>query len=426
MMDTSLVLRSIPGPDDILRTVLPNGIVILCRHNPASPSVVLSGYFQAGSLFEQEDKLGLANFTASALLRGTRKRDFQSIFNELESCGASLSFHAGVHTSGFGGRALAEDLPLLLDIMSDALRFPTFPPEYVEKLRAQLLTGLAIRAQDTADMACLTFDQILYADHPYRHPEGGWPETIQAIRRDDLAHFHQMNYGPRGLVLALVGAIEARKAAELVRQMLGDWQNPLQRELGDLPPLKPLKRTARRQIRISGKTQSDIVMGSTGPRRKDPDYYSASLANSILGEFGMMGRIGDSVREKEGLAYYAFSSLSAGVGPGSWTVHAGVNPANVEKAARLVKKEITRFVEEGVTQEELGDNQANYIGRMPLSLESNAGVANSLLNIERYDLGLDYLHRYPQLVGAVTTESIRQVAEKYLDVKRLAFAVAGP
>lgn len=153
---------------------------------------------------------------------------------------------------------------------------------------------------------------------------------------------------------------------------------------------------------------------------------AASLGNNILGQFGMMGRIGDAVREKAGLAYYAYSSLHAGVGPGSWEVSAGVNPANVMKATRLIVDELRRFVQEGVTEEELADSKANFIGRLPLSLESNGGVAGALLNIERHDLGLDYYQRYAGLVAAVTREEVLAAARKFIDPDKLAIAVAGP
>jgi zinc protease len=153
---------------------------------------------------------------------------------------------------------------------------------------------------------------------------------------------------------------------------------------------------------------------------------AASLGNSILGKFGLMGRIGDSVREKSGLAYYAYSSLSAGRGPGAWYVSAGVNPSNIEKAIDLIIKELETFIESGVTEEELLDNQTNYIGSLPLSLQSNSGVAGALLNIERYDLGLDYYRQYPDLVRAVTRDDILTVAQKYIEPHRLVIATAGP
>ena len=417
---------SLPGPDDITRSPLAHGLILLSRANFNSPSVVISGYIQAGSLFDPDEKLGLAGFTASALMRGSAQRDLQQIYEPLESCGASLSFSAGVHTTGFSGRSLTEDLPLLLNTLAEVIRQPTFPGEQVEKLRAQLLTGLAIRAQDTADMAALTFDQIVFANHPYGRPEDGYPETIQAIRGEDLADFHHRFYGPRGMVIAIVGAVEPQEAAEQVQRALGDWDNPQQPDAPPLPPLTPLQETVTRRVDIPGKFQSDLVIGVSGPARRDPEYLPVSLGNSVLGQFGLMGRIGDVVREKSGLAYYAYSSLNAGVGPGSWEISAGVNPDNVAKACDLIRGEIARFVEKGVTVEELSDSQANFVGRLPLSMESNAGVAGALLNIERFELGLDYYRRFADLVRAVTPNEVLQAARKYFHPERLAIAIAGP
>ncbi|MDQ2691728.1 MAG: insulinase family protein, partial [Chloroflexota bacterium] len=303
---------------------------------------------------------------------------------------------------------------------------PVFPKVELEKLRAQLLTGLAIRAQDTSDMASMVFDGILFKDHPYSRPEDGYPETIQKITRRDLVRFHREHYGPRGMVLAVVGAVKPEEAVRQVKRALGGWQANGQEEMPVLPDPRFLKKTVSKHHRIPGKSQSDLVIGTNGPRRRDPEYMSASLGNNILGQFGMMGRIGDVVREKSGLAYYAYSSLSAGTGPGSWEVSAGVNPQNVSKARDLICAELDRFVHEGVAEEELADSQANFVGRLPLSLESNGGVASALLNIERHKLGLDYYRRYPDLVNAVTREDVLTTARKFIDVSKLAISIAGP
>jgi zinc protease len=208
--------------------------------------------------------------------------------------------------------------------------------------------------------------------------------------------------------------------------VLGDWTNPQQPVLPELPSVRALKKTRRKNISLPGKSQSDIMVGAVGPSRHAPGYMSALLGNSVLGQFGMMGRIGDVVREQSGLAYYAYSSLSAGAGPGTWEVSAGVNPSNVEKAIELILVEIERFVEKGVTRDELQDSQDNFVGRLPLSMESNGGVANSLLNMERYNLGLDYYLRYEDLVRAVTPAQVLETARKYLDPTKLAIATAGP
>jgi zinc protease len=422
----SPVRQSLPGSDDITRLQLPNGIALLIRTNFNSPSVTVTGYLRVGSLFEPDEKMGLADFTSSALMRGTPQRDFQKIYDALESAGASLSIDGGTHTTSFGGKALAEDLQLLLDVLTEVLTQPVFPPDQVERLRAQLLTGLAIRAQDTADMASLTFDQVVYAGHPYQRPEEGFPETVQAITREDLVDFHRRYFGPQGMALAIVGAIDPSQVIEQVQSSLGAWINTEQPPVPALPPVRPLDGVQTRKVKIVGKSQADVVLGAAGPERKSPDYLAASLGNNVLGQFGMMGRIGDVVREKAGLAYYAHSSLSGGLGPGPWSISAGVNPANMDRAVELIRQEVARFVNEPVSQDELADSQANFIGRLPLSMESNSGVAGALLNLERYDLGLDYYRNYPDLVRGVSVEAVLETARRYLHPDRLGIAIAGP
>ncbi len=421
----STAYATLPGADDITRVEFSNGLILLTRPNFNSQSVVIGGYLPAGSLYEPDEKLGLAHFTASALMRGTREHAFQAIYDSLESVGASLGFGAGMHNTGFTGRALAEDLTMLLKLLVEVLQQPSFPADQVERLRAQILTGLDIRAQDTGEMASLTFDKIIFSGHPYSRPEDGYPETIRSITIEDLAHFHQDFYGPQRMVLAIVGAITPSQAVDEVGQTLGKWYNPRQPGPVTLPDLATMDRTTREHVNIAGKSQTDLMIGAIGPARKSPEFISASLGNNILGQFGMYGRIGDVVREQSGLAYYAYTNLNAGIGPGSWEVSAGVNPKNLEKTIALIISEISRFIREPVTAGELADSQANYVGRLPLSLESNMGMAGALINLERFNLGLDYYRHYPDRVYQATPESVLETARAYLNPEKLAIVSAG-
>jgi zinc protease len=417
---------ALPGPDNITREVLPNGITILARSNFNNPSLTIRGYLISGSLFDPPDKLGLSYLTANGLMTGTARNDFQSLYNEIESVGARLGFSAGTLSTSFSAHCLSEDLDLMLGLIADSLRLPVFPEREFNRQKMQMLTGLAIRAQDTNAMAALLFDQMVYAGHPYENPDEGFIETVQNIEREDLVHFYKRTFGPQGLTIAIVGAVEPQRAVDAIKSALGDWQNPAQESLPDLPPLAPINETVRKNISIPGKSQADIVMGCQGPDRLSPDYFPLRVGNNILGEFGMMGRLGKSVREDAGLAYYAYSSLSASLGPGAWEMIAGVNPGNVEQAIDLITEQARQFVAEPVQAEELSDSKSNFLGRMPLLLESNGGVAVSLLNIERFDLGLDYFLKYPQRIEAVTAEAILESSRKYLDADKLAIAVAGP
>lgn len=416
---------SLPGPHDVRREVLSNGITVLIRENFESPSVALNGYVNCGSLSDPDEKLGLAFFTSLGLMRGARGLPFQKLYDRLESSGASLGFSASVHTTSFGGRALSEDLPLLLELLSKCLREPVFPYFQIEKLRAQLLTGLMIRAQDTEEMASLTFDEIVFRRHPYARPEEGFLETVKRITRKDIKAFHCQYYRPKGMVIVVVGGIKTDFALELLEKALGGWKDMGGPEADPLPQPVPLSRTVRKHIELAEKKQTDLLIGTLGPCRKCDEYLPASLGNSILGQFGMMGRIGASVREQAGLAYTASTSLNAWATTGTWEVSAGVNPANVNKTIDLILKEIKRFTREPVTDEELNDSKANFIGRMPIAMESNGGVAGALLNIERFQLGLDYFIKYATLVKAITSEQILQIAQKYLHADKLAIVSAG-
>lgn len=418
--------HSLPGSDDITRISLPNNITILVRSNFNSPSVTVNGYLSGGSLLDSDEKLGLAYFSTNTLMRGTQTRTFGEIYDLLESAGATLGFSAGAHTTGFSGRALVEDVPLLFNLLADSLRAPSFPITEVERLRTQILTGLAMRAQDTGEMAALTFDRLVYGSHPYGRPDDGYPETIKNISRADLQTYHSRALGPDGMKICVVGAIEAGFVIEQVERTLGDWRNPNQVPVPELPQALPLQATIREHIPLPGKSQTDLMLGCLGPLRRSPEYLAASLGNSVLGQFGMMGRIGDVIREQSGLAYYASSGMSGGVGPGTWEVSAGVNPANLEKTLELIQSELRRFVSEGVSPAELQDSQDNFVGRLPLSMESNAGVASALINIERHNLGLDYYRNYEANIRTITPEDVLQAARKYLNPHALAIATCGP
>mgnify|MGYP000864732357 FL=1 len=418
--------RSYPGPDSIHREVLPNGIIVLAYENFAAESVVVEGYLHAGALSEERSQAGLADFVASTLLRGTHQHSFSSIYEALESVGATLDFGAGRHTTDFSGSALAEDLDLVLDLLADALRNPTFPAEEVEKVRGEALTGLQIRANDTRQMASLRFRELLYGDHPYACSVYGYPETISAISREDLVQFHSRHYGPRDMAVIVVGAVKAEDAVRRVQATLGDWRNDAYAPPPPAPPAARPVVTIEDYVALPNKTQSDLVLGLAGPPRAVPDYLDLSMANTILGVFGMMGRLGANVREEQGLAYYVYSQLGGGLGPSPWYVATGVAPDRADRARQSILDEIARMQNELVPEDELADNKTYRTGSLPVSLETNDGLASIIADMELLDLGLDYLQRFERLIEEITPERVQAAAQKYWSTEQLAVAVAGP
>jgi zinc protease len=417
---------AVPDARSIYREELPNGIVVLAYQNPAVQSVTLVGSLSAGALYERQPHQGVAPLMAESLMHGTYTRDFDAIASLLEDNAADFGYGSGLMRLGFSGKALAGDLPLLLEVLSDTLRHPAFPEDRLAILQEQRITSLRYYEQDAGYRANRAFRALVFPPGtPGSESIYGTVESIAAMTRDDLADFHQRVVGPRGMTIAIVGSEAPESAADRVRQYLGDWQAPHQPAARHMPALPSPAQPQRVETPIPGKTQAEIVLGTLGPSRYAPDYYAALLANAVLGEFGMMGRVGHNIREKSGLAYHASSALEAVEYNGPWSISAGVAPHNVPLAIEKALDEVRALTREGVSAQELDDVQSYYVGRMPLRLESSSGIANTIEMMERYQLGLDYLVYYPELIRGVTQQDVLRAAQHYLNPDAVIVSIAG-
>ncbi len=425
MVDKSVNTAALPGADTIFRKSYANGSTCLAYPNPASPAVYFRGYLPVGSLSDPVGKNGLSSLHAAMLSTGTHQHEFRELHALIESCGASISISSGSLSTIFSGQCLKEDLPLILGLLLEMLSQPAFPQAHFERLQQQLATLFKIQAQNTEEMAAQAFDRLYYRGHPYAHPEIGYPQTVAAITLEDLQAFHAETYGPNGMVIAFAGGMESDKTADLFEQVFSSWHVPFQKKQVDLPDWQPHREAMREHVAIPEKSQSDLIIGTTAPTGMSKEYHVCSLGNSILGQFGMMGRIGESVRERSGLAYYAASSLDAGIGPSCWKVIAGVNPDNLDKAIGKIKDELKRFISEPVTGAELSDVKEQALGQLPISLESNAGIVRFLLSLQRYNLSLNYLRELPDILESVSAQDILVCAQKYWDLDSLVITSAG-
>jgi len=260
-----MATNSLPGPDTITRTTLDNGITVLVYENHAAQSVVIAGSLRSGSIYEDRRRSGLAGITADALMRGTQHRDFDAIHETLENIAADLSVDAGVHKTGFNGKALAEDLPVLVDLLGDVLRYPSFPAEQVERLRGEIMVGLQYRQQDTRYRAGRAFRENLYPfEHPYHHSTSGTLDTVPTLTIDEMHAFHKKHYGPDGMVVVVVGAVNTQEAIDTVRARLGDWRNADQPAASTLPDLGPVEEIRRGSVTVRGEITVGYCDGRAG------------------------------------------------------------------------------------------------------------------------------------------------------------------
>jgi zinc protease len=223
----------------------------------------------------------------------------------------------------------------------------------------------------------------------------------------------------------MVGDVEPRQAIEAAGAAFGEWDAapPPSVELPGPPP--PSQRGVR-VIPMMNKAQTDIAYGYTSIRRSDPAYYAYWLMNNILGQYSLGGRLGDSIRERQGMAYYVFSALDANMIPGPLMIRAGVSPANVDRAVASIDEELGKLAAEGPTENEVVESKQYLIGSMPRTLETNAAIATFLQTSEFFGLGLDYDVRFPERLAAVTLDEVNAAARRLLDPARATVVIAGP
>ncbi len=414
-------------PENVTHVELDNGIVVLVKENHTNPSISLRGRLRAGAVYDTDQTAGLADFTAAALSRGTGKFNFQKLNETFDRVGMSFGVGAGIDNASFYGKSLVEDFDLLLTVAEQMLLAPTFPEREVEKLRGQFVTGLREAKQDTRWVATEHFHELCYPPgHPYHRMADGTEETVSRLKRSSLEKFHARFYRPEGAIFVLVGDVSADSAVEKIRKHFGKWKGKGSPPSFEIPPVPPPASPVRKKFDLAGKIQSDVMIGYPGIARKDPDFYALRTADLIFGQLGLFGRLGEVIRDRMGLAYYVYSGLDAGVGAGPWTVAAGVNPRNVDRAVDGILAEIERLRTAGVTQDELQHAQDFLTGSLALRLETNDGVAGTLADIEFFGLGLDYIVRYPDLIRGLSVEDLRVAVDRHAHPEVAITVVAGP
>jgi zinc protease len=423
------------------RVTLDNGVTILAKSNHTTPAVSMLVGVRAGAYADPPDREGTAALCARVLDRGTVTRSADAIADDLDGRGASLSVVTARHQTAIAATCLADDFTAVLALAADIARHPRFADAEIATRRESLITSIRQEEDNPASMAVDAFTRALYRDHPYARKVRGTVPTVEGIRRQDLVRFHQKSFDPASVCVIVVGDVDEDAAIAAVSKLFADWASPSAKPSGDQPPSAEATAgrptvivpdapaiTARQLVSVPmmNKAQADVVYGFAGIRRSDPDYTAISVMNNALGQYAIGGRLGDNIRERQGMAYYVFSSLDASFGPGPFSIRAGVSAANVEKTIASIDAELAAVLDKGFTQQEIDESKSYMIGAIPRQLETNAAIASFLLSVETFGLGLDYDQRLPGLIGAVTKEAADAAARRLLHPEVATVAVAGP
>ncbi len=400
---------------------LSNGVTVYVLEDKRVPAVRFNLIVRAGDLFES--KPGVAEMTASMLTEGTQSRSYRQIAAEIEGMGATLGANSGTENATLSVAGLSETTDALIALMADALLHPIFPNDRMDRLKFQQTAALRQRRTNPAALIADVSTRVFYGGTPYSHPTPT-AEQVNAIQVADLAAFHAAYYRPNGAILGVTGDVDPKTLKAKLETAFAEWKPAAQTTEFPEAEFKPKEKSRVYLIDRPGSAQTVLQFGNLSVRRGNPDYIPLVVANRILGG-GSSGRLFQNIREKKGYTYGAYSSLSAGLYPGTWGASASVRTPVTEPAIREFFNEFNRLQEEPVSQMELERAKRSLIGSFALTLENPQGILGRTLELVQNGLPLDYWETYPAKVQAVTPADIQRVARQYLGKDRIQLIAVG-
>lgn len=406
------------------RTDLPGGPTVLTEEMPGVRSVSVGIWVRSGSVYESKEEMGVSHLLEHMVFKGTRRRSARELALSLERVGGSLDAYTTREHTGFQAKVRDADLSLAVDVLSDLVLNPLLRSEDLELEREVVLEEIST-VEDTPDD--LIFDlhsQALWGEHPYGYSILGTRESVSSLTIEDLSRVHTDAYRSSGLVIAAAGAVDHEVVVEQAHDL---FVGALSTEPRPTPPAPPENGVvAGETIHVPrAAAQTHLVFGTRTFGHRDPRRYAMILLTNGFGG-GMSSRLFQRVREELGLAYSVYAYQSFYSEAGVCGLYVGTRPEWVGRAEQVIRDELRRLVDEGLTEEELEDVRGQVKGQLVLSLESSGARLHRLAGLALYDEPFLTLDDLTEKIDAVTLEEVAELAAEYFDPDRQLLLRLGP
>lgn len=399
-----------------------SGTRVYFVENHDLPIVDVSIHFPAGSARDTQANSGLAGVTRYMMTLGAAGMDEEAITNAFADIGAVLGGEFDSDRTGFKLRTLTSEQDKALDTFNKVLHAPDFPATVLEREKVRIVSGLQESATQPESISNKLFMQALYGEHPYSLDESGEIDTVSAIKVQDLRRFYQTYYTAKSAVIALIGDMTPAQARAIADQMsAGLPQGPAVERLAPVPALTaPVVKSAAHPA-----SQAHILVGQPGIQRGDADYFPLYVGNYILGGGGFVSRLTEEVREKRGLVYSVYSYFMPMAEAGPFQIGLQTKKEQANDALKLVNEVVQKFVQNGVTDQELKAAKSNLIGGFPMRIDSNSKILDYLSVIGFYQLPLTYLDDFNSQIAKVTTQQIKDAFQRRVKPEQFVTVVVG-
>ena len=393
----------------IQHLVSPGGIEAWFVQDATVPLIAMEYAFGGGAAQDPAGKPGVGNMVADLLDEGSGDLDSRTFHERLERRAIELSFSSSRDSFRGSLRMLKDNRDEAFELLRTALTSPHFDAADVERIRAQVMSGLRRETTNPNSLANRKFLALTYGEHPYGRPVNGTLDSVPAIEVADLKDYVRRVLARDTLKIAVVGDVDPATLGKLLDQTFGGLPAK-----GDLAPVADIEATRppQRFFIPLDVPQTVVTFGGPGIRRDDPKFMAAYVVNHILGGGGLSSRLYREVREKRGLAYSVSEYLL-------WMQHSALFVGNTGTRAdragdtvEAIDREVRRMAEQGPTEQELDEAKSYLKGSQMLALDTSSKLAAALLQYQIDRLGIDYIERRNAIVDAVTAEDARQAAQR--------------
>jgi zinc protease len=407
---------------EITEMKTPAGLNLWYVQEKSIPILSVEISFPRGSVHEPDGLGGLANMVSATLDEGAGELNALAFQTRLEELAISMSFSSSKDTFRVSLKTLSQNRDEAFRLLGLALQSPRFDQKAVERIRRQIQNRLIGQLEDANSIAAKAWFHKTYGDHPYGRPTLGTKESIANITPADMKAYVENNLRLDGIKIGAVGDVDQAEIGRLLDIALAAL--PRTQVTPDVSIVMPSSDGSTTVIRKPN-PQSVVMFGMPGIMRDDPDYYAAYVMNYVLGGGGFTSRLYKEVREKRGLAYSVYSYLYPYENSAIYLGGLGTANERVAESLDVVKTEITKLAEKGITDEELAKAKVFLNGSFPLRLDSNAKIARMLVAIQISDLGMSYIDQRPGFINAVTVEDVRRVAKRLLRPGAMTWVIVG-
>lgn len=410
------------------KATLSSGLSIILAERHEIPSVEMSLILDAGFAADQFTKSGVATMTMSMLDEGTESRTSLEIDDQLDRLGAGLGAHASLDSCYVSLSALTDQLDPSLEIFVDVICNPAFPDGDFQRLKRQRLARIEQEKIAPASTAFRLLPNLLFgAEHAYGAPltGSGFPDTVQAMTREDLVGYHATWFQPSTATLAVVGDTTLAELLPLLEKRLASWKDTGPAPDKNIAEVPGPSERAIYLVDKPGAQQSVVIGGFPAPPTNNPHETSIETMNAILGG-DFASRINQNIREEKHWSYGARSMFIDAKGQRSFLLYAPVQGDKTKETLEELDMELRGALgEKPFTNEELVQAKNNATLSLPGSFETKRAVAGAMQEIISYGLAEDHYETYADRINALTLADMSEAAKRVLDPDHIVWIVVG-